>query len=86
MSTVENQNNATEKDLKAHFDIKSLGQLNLLLGMKISQGNHIITLFQTHYIDILLEKFRLAEANPIVTPMDTNIKLNHVVEGLEDEE
>jgi hypothetical protein len=72
--------NAAEKDLKAHFDIKSLRQPNLLLGMKISQGNHIITLSQTHYIDALLEKFGLADANPVSTPMDINVKLDNVTE------
>jgi len=73
------------KDLKAHFDIKSLGQPNLLLGMKISQGNHIVTLSQTHYIDALLEKFGLADANPVFTPMDINVKLDNVTEEQNDE-
>ncbi len=73
-------NNAAEKDLKAHFDIKSLGQPNLLLGMKISQGNHIVTLLQTHYIDTLLENFGLTDANPVSTPMDINVKLDNVTE------
>ena len=86
MSTTDDQNDATERDLNTHFDVKSLGQPNLLLGMKISQGNHIITLSQTHYIDALLEKFGLTNANPVSTPMDINVKLDHVTEGQEDEE
>ena len=79
-------NDATEKDLKAHFDVKSLGQPNLLLGMKIHQTDHTITLSQTHYIDILLEKFGLTNANPVSTPMDVNVKLDYVAEGQEEEE
>ena len=86
MSTTNNLNDATERDLKAHFDVKSLGQPNLLLGMKIHQGDHIITLSQTHYIDALLEKFGLANANLVSTPMDTNVKLEATTEGKEDEE
>jgi len=77
-STTDEQNDAAKKDLMAHFDIKSLGRLNLLLGMKISQGNHIVTLSQTHYIDALLEKFGLTDANPVFTPMDVNVKLDNV--------
>jgi hypothetical protein len=80
MSTTDDHNDAAEKDLKAHFNIKSLGRPNLLLGIKISQGNHIITLSQTHYIDALLEKFGLADANPVFTPMDVNVKLDNVTE------
>jgi len=86
ISTTDDQNDTAEKDLKAHFDVKSLGQPNLLLGMKISQGNHIITLSQAHYINTLLEKFGLANVNPISTPMDVNVKLDYVAEGQEEEE
>jgi len=55
MSTMGNLNDITKQDLKAHFDVKSLGQPNLLLSMKIHQTDHTITLSQTHYIDALLE-------------------------------
>lgn len=85
-STTDDQNDAAEKDLMAHFDIKSLGRPNLLLGMKISQGNHIVTFSQTHYIDALLEKFGLANANPVSTPMDVNVKLDNVTGEQNDEE
>jgi hypothetical protein len=51
--------------------------------MKIHQEHHLITLFQTHYIDTLLEIFGLADANPISTPMDINIKLDNIMEDQE---
>ena len=78
MSTTDDQNNATEHDLNSHFNVKSLRQPNLLLGLKISQGNHIVTLSQTHYINTLLEKFGLTNVNLVSTPMDINIKLDNV--------
>jgi transposase InsO family protein len=85
MATTDNRNDEIEKDLKANFEIKSLGRPNLLLGMKIDQADHIITLSQAHYIDALLEKFGLADANPTFTPMDPNVKLDYVVEEGKDE-
>ncbi len=86
MSTMDDLNDVTERDLKAHFDVKSLGQPNLLLGMKIHQTDHTITLSQTHYIDALLKKFGLTNSNPVTTPMDINVKLDHIAEKQEDEE
>ena len=75
-STTNDLNDVTEHNLKSHFDIKSLGLPNLLLGMKVHVGHDIISLSQTHYIDSLLTKFGLADANPVATPMDPNVKLD----------
>ena len=77
-------NDLAEQKLKVHFGVKSLGQPNLLLGMKISQSDHLITLSQTHYIDMLLEKFKLTDANPVSTPMDPGTKFEGKAEELED--
>jgi hypothetical protein len=76
IATTDEQNDTTEKGLNEHFEVKSLGRPNLLLGMKVTQDNHKITLSQAHYIDVLLNKFRLTDANPVSTPMDPGIKLD----------
>ena len=49
----------------------------MLLGMGISQNqeNSSIKLFQTAYIDSLLKKHGLENANPVSTPLDPNIRL-----------
>ena len=47
--------------------------------MKVTQSDHTVTLSQTHYINALLEKFQLTDANPVHTPMDPNIKLEALV-------
>jgi len=44
--------------------------------MKVHVGNKIISISQAHYIDSLLTKFGLTNMNPVVTPMDPNVKLN----------
>ena len=50
----------------------------MLLGMKISCNTNTwqITLSQTHYIDSLLKKFNLEDANPVSPPLDPNVNLN----------
>ena len=76
LSTKETLNDNIEGGLNKHFKVKSLGQPKLLLGIKIDIGENYISLSQSHYIDILLEKYGLADANPMSTPMDLNIKLD----------
>ncbi len=88
LSTMELLNDSTEQNLKAHFEIKSLGLPRLLLGMQIRVAPDTISLCQSHYVDSLLEKYGLADANPLTTPMDSNVKLDaydkHEPEGEED--
>src|SRR6266545_7824375 len=69
-------NNSAERDLRAHFNIKSLSLPRLLLGMHINIEPNMISLSQSHYVEFLLEKYGLTEANPVSTPIDPNVKLN----------
>ena len=50
----------------------------MLLCMGISQNpeDHSIKLFQTTYIDFLLKKHGLEDANPVSMPLDSNVKLD----------
>ena len=76
LSTKESLNNNIEHDLNVHFKVKSLGLPNLLLGIKINIRNDFISLSQSHYVDFLLDKYGLKDANPVSTPMDPNVKLD----------
>ena len=78
IATNTTRNNIVEQDLSGNFEIKALGQPKMLLGMGISQNpeDHSIKLFQTTYIDSLLKKHGLEDANPVSTPLDPNIKLD----------
>ena len=82
-ATTDELNDIAERELNAHFEIKSLGRPKLLLGMKVEQSDHFISISQTHYIDMMLKKFRLADVNPISTPMDPNVKLEYTPEERE---
>jgi len=78
--TTNSQNDLIEHDLQAHFEVKSLGQPSMLLGIKLHQEDHLITLSQTHFIDTLLKKFGLENANPVSTLMDNILKVSLSVE------
>jgi len=86
LSTKEELIDDIENDLNKHFKIKSMGQPNILLGIKINIGNDNITLCQAHYIDCLLDKYGLTNANPVSTPMDPNVKLDMEAKESEAEE
>ena len=69
-------NDQIKTKLNKHFKVKSLGQPSIIIGVKVHQEDHLIEIFQTHYIDTLLKKYRLQDANLVSTPMDLNIKLD----------
>jgi hypothetical protein len=80
ISTEDEENNRTEKELQAHFEVKSLGQPSILLGIKLRQEDHIISLSQTHFINTLLEKFRSQDANTVNTLLDPHVKRDDIDE------
>ena len=84
-STNEDLNDRVEKKLNTYFKVKSLGWPNLLLGIKIDISDKTIKLLQEQYIDFLLDKYRLKDANPVSTLMDLNVKLEMEVKKQREE-
>ena len=76
ISDQDELNNWIETELNKHFEVKSLGQPSVIIGVKVHQEDHLIDISHTHYIDTLLKKYGLQDANPVSTPMDLNIKLD----------
>src|ERR1700759_82718 len=68
-----------EKELTGKFEIKSLGEPSLILGIQILRNREAgtITIRQEHYVESMLDKFGLSDANPVSTPMDPNVKLDY---------
>ncbi|KAI7951517.1 hypothetical protein MJO28_007201 [Puccinia striiformis f. sp. tritici] len=58
-----------KEQIKARFQIKDLGESNLLLGTNVHQEPGAVTLSQRHYIDAQLERFELQHLYPSSTPM-----------------
>ena len=76
-------NDQIEVDLKLKFEVNMIGNPSMILGIKLIQKPNQITLSQTHFINSLLKKFRLEDANPVTTPLDPNVNLDN--DEMEDE-
>ena len=82
-SNLDAGNDQIEADLKSKFEVNMIGNPSMILGIKLIQKPNQITLSQTHFIDSLLKKFGLENANPVTTPLGPNVNLNN--DEMEDE-
>ncbi|GJZ94027.1 zinc finger, CCHC-type containing protein [Tanacetum coccineum] len=73
--TNQDQVDITKEFLSSKFDMKDMGEADVILGVKIIRGEHGITISQSHYIEKMLDKFNLKDCSPIGTPMDPTTKL-----------
>ena len=58
-----------------HFIMKDMGPLHYILGVGCIQEDLCIGLTQNAYIEKLVDKYGLTEANPVSTPSDPNVIL-----------
>jgi hypothetical protein len=70
------ENNCIELELKSKFEVNSIGRPSMILGIKLAQNNHLISLSQSHFVESLLNKFGLENANPVSTPLNPNVNLD----------
>lgn len=68
---------ATKEMLKHRFKMTDLGQLSFLLGVGAQQDRvaGTVVLHQKQYVLNLLSRYRMADASPVSTPADVNVKL-----------
>ena len=68
---------ALKQELRTLFDITDLGEPSKLVGLEITRDrpNGTLTIKQTKYIESLLQKYGLQDANPVTIPMDPTLKL-----------
>lgn len=66
-----------KKALTTAFKMTDNGEARYILGMHIERDRKkgIISIDQHKYIGEVLERFRMADCNPVSTPVDTNVKL-----------
>ena len=64
--------------LKKEFDMKDLGEVKKILGMKITRerGSDRLWLFQENYVLKVLKRFNMAEVKPITTSLVGHFKLS----------
>ncbi|XP_077215490.1 uncharacterized protein LOC143850059 [Tasmannia lanceolata] len=66
---------STKSYLSQNFDMKDMGEADVILGIRIIRQDNGLILTQSHYIEKVLKKFNHFECSPISTPFDPNIKL-----------
>ncbi|XP_021714888.1 uncharacterized protein LOC110682853 [Chenopodium quinoa] len=57
------------------FDMKDLGEANVILGIKITRTENGVSLDQFHYIEKILKKYGYFDCKPASTPYDPSVKL-----------
>ncbi|KAJ6791386.1 Uncharacterized protein M6B38_244565 [Iris pallida] len=67
--------NNTKNYLSNQFDMKDLGEANLILGMQVSKKKEGYTLSLAHSIEKMLRKFEYFDKKPALTPYDSNVVL-----------
>jgi len=67
--------NETKKLLSSLFEMKDMGEPDVILGIKIQKTNTSFSLSQSHYIENMLKKFNQFDVTPVRTPYDPSIHL-----------
>jgi hypothetical protein len=67
-----------KSELSTKYEMKDLGELNEIVGMKIHRDwdAGTITISQQKYCEDILAKFKMSDAKPVRTPMDPGINLS----------
>ena len=65
----------TKALLSSKFEMKDLGEADVILGVKVTKTGNGFTLSQPHYVEKVLKKFNSFDVVPIKTPYDASIHL-----------
>ena len=66
--------NKTKKLLSSHFEMKDMGEANVILGIKIRKTNGGFSLCQSHYSEKIFKKFSNFYVTPVRTPYNPSIR------------
>lgn len=72
----------TKKFLFFKFDMKDLGEADVILGIKILRTPRELMLNQSHYMKKILEKFGHSNCSPVSTSYDSSIHLKKNISNL----
>ena len=61
--------------LSQNFDMKDLGEADVILNIKLIKGENVITLLQSHYVEKVLSHFSYTNSKPSPTPYDPSLIL-----------
>jgi hypothetical protein len=67
--------NEVKSFLSKSFDMKDLGETNVILNIKLIKDESGITLLQSHYVEKVLSRFGFVDSKPSPTPYDPSVTL-----------
>ena len=67
--------NDVKSFLSQNFDMKDLGETDVILNIKLIKGEKGITLLQSHYVEKVLSRFGYTDSKPSPTPYDPSLIL-----------
>jgi len=67
--------NSVKSLLGNNFDMKDLGETDVILGIKITRSDKGISLDQSHYVEKILRKYNYFDCKPASTTYDPSVKL-----------
>ncbi|GJW35407.1 zinc finger, CCHC-type containing protein [Tanacetum coccineum] len=62
----------TKEFLSSRFSMKDMGEVDVILGIRIKHESNGMAISQSHYIEKVLKKFNYFECTPVSTPVDKN--------------
>ena len=71
-----------KKKMGKEFEVKDLGEMRYFLGMEIARSRLGISVSQRKYILDLLKDTGMSACKPADTPIDPNLKLGNIKEGV----
>jgi len=67
--------NEVKSFLSKSFDMKDLGEANVILNIKLIKNESGITLVQSHYVEKVLSRFGFVDSKASPTPYDPSVTL-----------
>ena len=67
--------------MKKTFDMSSLGEMTMFLGLQVKQDSTGILIHQAKYVQDMLENFGFRDTKPALTPMAKRPLLTPDIEG-----
>ncbi|GJS48440.1 putative ribonuclease H-like domain-containing protein [Tanacetum coccineum] len=69
--------------MKSRFQMSSIGELTILLGLQVKQNKARIFISQNKYVAKILKKFDLVNVKTTITPMETKVALTKDEEAVD---
>jgi tRNA(Ser,Leu) C12 N-acetylase TAN1 len=67
--------NEVKSFLSKSFDMKDLGEADVIINIKLIKEESGITLSQSHYVEKILSRFGYMDSKPSPTPYDPSVTL-----------